>query len=153
MAKRHCFWALFISAVIASVVYLIFFIQPQSCTLPGNGGVSSCSAKHQCVAFKSNLLFNLKLFQCENSANEWICCPKQTESILINDSFELVKSNLNEIENHKNIHLINHETCGTTLPIQPSKSNIAELNEFPWVVKIKLKNGIICGGTLITSKY
>lgn len=153
MAKRHWFWVLFTSAVVASVVYLIFFIQPQSCTLPGNGGVSSCSAKQQCVAFKSNLLFNMKLLQCDNSANQWICCPKQTESISINDSSKLVKTNINEIENHKNIHLINHETCGTTLPIQPSKSHFAELNEFPWVVRIKLKNGVICGGTLITSKY
>lgn len=153
MAKKYCFWLLFISAVIASVVYLIFFIQPQTCTLPGNGGVSSCSAKHQCLALKSNLIFNMKYLQCENSENDWICCPKPTDSILTNDSSKLVKTNLDEIENHKKIHLINHETCGTTLPIQPSKSHIAELNEFPWVVRIKLKNGIICGGTLITSEY
>lgn len=65
----------------------------------------------------------------------------------------MVKTNLDEIKNHTNIHLINHVTCGTTLPIQPSKSHVAEINEFPWVVRIQLMNGIQCGGTLITSEY
>lgn len=90
-----------------------------------------------------------------------VCCPDGVPQVTIqptnNTTSKIhVRADIDKIESHRNINLINADNCGLKSTNRIVGGKKASLGEFPWNALLRYSsNGDLsfnCGGSLISSK-
>ncbi|KAK4887604.1 hypothetical protein RN001_003875 [Aquatica leii] len=136
-------------------------IKPKICKTP-TGQKGECVPLASCEILlwsfanpKKEMRNYLKKFLCSKTTKNgiFVCCPVATDVLVFED--EKDNWDPNSIQNIKK--LVNVDTCGKSNRYVKSDGLIS-LNDFPWLVKIKIsENGgtfrVLCTGVLITERY
>jgi secreted trypsin-like serine protease len=71
-----------------------------------------------------------------------------------------VENQIDGIQNHPNLNLINHQKCGITPASKITGGKEAAIGQYPWIALLQYKSKVgdsempfLCGGSLISARY
>ncbi|CAH1730241.1 unnamed protein product [Chironomus riparius] len=169
MIANQCLTMKFLFVAVLVLLNSVVTHQQSSCTLPGRTQQSACVRLHYCTYFQDlirkyngrpppDVVSNIRSHSC--GSGDLICCPDNAVDEAypsLSPPRDLKTKSLNDIENHRNIKLINERTCGAISSNRIVGGVNANIREFPWAALLgyQLVDQLVwqCGGTLISQRF